>query len=213
MIDFKTLAKKQIGRSKYPDKKRINLYQNKQKKQLLILRLLGLVFSIGLCSLFLWLGVAEPIHQAERAELLYQRMEKQIEQLKSSNRSMEWVLADYAHYGTEYQNSAEKSLPDRLIMLDTLKTDVFPLCVSVSSAVILDDKVNIQCVLSNGSGLSKLIAQLEANPFVRYVTAATERTNQMATAAENPAAEKEVLVSVTIYFNEQKESGKAAWDS
>lgn len=213
MIDFKTLAQKQIGGSTYPDKKRINLYQNKQKKQLLFLRLFGLVFSVGLCSLFLWLGVAEPIHQAERAELLYQRMEKQVEQLKSSNRGMERVLADYAHYGNEYQNSAEKSLPDRLTMLDTLKADVFPLCVSVSSAVILDDKVNIQCVLSNGSVLSELIAQIETNPFVRYVTAATARTNHMATASENPAAEKEVMVSVTIYFNAKKESGEAVWDS
>lgn len=208
MIDFKKLAEKQIGGSKYPDKKRINLYQNKQKKQILFLRLSGLVFGIFLFSLFLWFGVFEPIHQAERAELLYQRMEKQLEQQKDANRALTRVTAEYAHYGNEYQNPAEKILPNRLIMLDTLKKDVFPRCVSVSSAVILDDRMNIQCILSNGSELSGLIAQLEANPFVRYVAAATERTNQIATASEHPAAAKEVLVSVTIYFEAAKESGE-----
>lgn len=209
MLDLKKLAGKQLGGAKYPEKKRINLYQNKVKKQVLFHRLLRGLLFLGFLSLFLWFGIRNPIEQVKRAELLHQRMEKQLEQLKQSNRELAWIPAEYAHYGTDYQNPAEKKLPDRLMMLDLLKETVFPFCTSVQSAVILEDRMNLQLTLPNGAVLSKLLEQIEESEAVRYVTAATESTGPIASASEHPASEQEVLVSVTIYVKTAAESGEA----
>ncbi|MFQ8840731.1 MAG: hypothetical protein ACLR8P_07185 [Clostridium fessum] len=47
--------------------------------------------------------------------------------MEKSNEVYGEVLAEYAHYGNGYLNEEESKLPDRRMMLDSLKSQIFPL--------------------------------------------------------------------------------------
>lgn len=63
-------------------------------------------------------------------------------------------------------------------MLGTLKTTIFPLCQSVSVVSINEDHMDITCVLPKGTVLANLIAQIEQDGTVCYVTASLESTKE-----------------------------------
>lgn len=210
MADLKTIAKIQIGGPKYPDKKRINLYQREFKKSKIALQLAAFaVFLVGL-HFFVLFGVREPLLKAEWAEQAYQRMEKQLDSIRRSNSIMDEVLVEYAHYGNSWQNDAEKQMPDRLNMTDVIKNRVFPLCDSVEGLIISDDYADFNCTLERGSMLSGLVRQIEEDETVRYVTASLESTGGTAIIDSRLALNKKVLAHVTIYFKAPGESEEAS---
>lgn len=210
MADLKAIASIQIGGPKYPSKKRINLYQKEIKKGVIAAELaVFAVFWVCLYT-FVQFGVIQPMREAERAEFLYQRMEEQLETMKEANSVMGEVTVEYAHYGSAYQTEEEKLTPDRLVMLDTLKTRIFPLCQSISGMNLADDHMDLTCVLPRGTVLSNLIKEIEADEAVRYVTASVESTPGELDGEQDQrlAADKEVSVSMTVYFKVPEESGK-----
>ena len=68
-----------------------------------------------------------PLQEADRAEAVYAATEKELRTLEKSNEVYGEVLAEYAHYGNGYLNEEESKLPDRRMMLDSLKSQIFPL--------------------------------------------------------------------------------------
>lgn len=210
MADLKSIAKIQIGGPKYPDKKRINLYQREFKKSKIALQLAAFaVFLVGL-HFFVLFGVREPLREAERAEQTYQKMEKQLDSIRRSNSIMDEVLVEYAHYGNSWQNDEEKQTPDRLNMTDVIKNRVFPLCDNVEGLIISDDYADFNCTLERGSMLSGLVRQIEEDETVRYVTASLESTGGTALIDSRLALNKKVLAHVTIYFKAPGESEEAS---
>lgn len=187
-----------IGGSKYPSKKRINLYHQQINKKAVVFRFLMTVFLVTLAYVCVYFFVIAPIKQTEHMEQLYQNMELQLEELRASNLRLDEISAEYAHYGDACLNEEEKQLPSRLRMLETLKTVVFPLCTRITSVSITGDKMEITCVLSNGAALSEVIRQIEADEAVRYVTASAET---VIGDEENFAEYKSVNVQMTVYFN------------
>ena len=210
MADLKSIAKMQIGGPKYPDKKRINLYQREFKKSKVAAQLLCFAAFMVALHFFVLFGVREPLRKAERAELAYQRMEKQLESIRRANSIMDEVQAEYAHYGNSWQNDEEKQTPDRLNMTAVIKNRVFPLCDSVEGLTISDDYADFNCTLERGSMLSGLVRQIEEDETVRYVTASLESTGGTAIIDSRLALNKKVLAHVTIYFKEPGESEEAS---
>ena len=127
MADLKSIANMQIGGPKYPKKRRINLYQKQTKKGKIAAELgafaVFMVFVYG----FSRFGVMLPLQEADRAEAVYAATEKELRTLEKSNEVYGEVLAEYAHYGNGYLNEEESKLPDRRMMLDSLKSQIFPL--------------------------------------------------------------------------------------
>lgn len=208
MADLKSIAKMQIGGPKYPDKKRINLYQREFKKSKIALQLLCFVVFLVFLHFFVLFGVREPLLQAERAELAYQRMEKQLESIQRSNSIMPEVQEEYAHYGNSWQNEEEKQLPDRLQMLATLKNTIFPLCNSIESVNITAEEMDISCVLPRGTVLSELIGQIEEDSAVYYVTASLEEVGTDENLSSVLALNKDAKADITVFFNKPGESGE-----
>lgn len=209
MADLKSLAGMQIGGSRYPDKKRINLYQREYKKSTIALQLLlfGLFWVFLYC--FVQLGVVQPLQQAEHAELVYQNMAVQLETMKEANSIMDEVSLEYAHYGSSFRNETELATPDRIMMLNTLETSIFPKCKSISSVSINLDTMNIECILPQGTVLSELVKEIEQDENVRYASASVEATQKDETGNTNTAAaEKEVTASLTVLFKVPGESGE-----
>lgn len=208
MADLKSIAKMQIGGPKYPDKKRINLYHREFKKSVIALQLAAFFVFLIFLHFLVVLGVKEPLLKAERAELSYQRMEKQLESIQRSNRIMDQVQEEYDHYGNAWQSEAEKKVPDRLQMFDVLSSRIFPQCSSISSVSISEDRMDISCVLPKGTVLSELIRQIEEENCVRYVTASLEATVQSAVQTSELALSKKAEADITVYFYAPGESGE-----
>lgn len=79
------LAGMQIGGSRYPEKRRINLYQRRIKKSTVVLELAAFaLFGVAL-YVFVRVGVLLPMQQADHAEMVYQNMASQLETMRAAN--------------------------------------------------------------------------------------------------------------------------------
>lgn len=208
MADLKSIAKMQIGGPKYPEKKRINLYQREFKKGIIV----GEVASFAAFMVFLYafaqVGIVQPLQQAERAEQNYQRMERQLETMRRANSVMPEVTEKYAHYGNAWQTDEERLIPDRLVMLDVLKNKVFPVCDLIDGFSLMDDQISFSCRLERGMMLSDMVRQIEEDENVRYVTASVEATPGEEEEENILASNKKVTVDMIIYFKQAGESGE-----
>ena len=127
MADLKSIANMQIGGPKYPKKRRINLYQKQVKKGKIAAELGVFVVFMGLVYGFSQFDVVRLLRKADQAEAVYAATEQQLSALQKSNEVYSEVQAEYAHYGNGYLNEEERQLPDRRKMLDSLKSQIFPL--------------------------------------------------------------------------------------
>ena len=135
------LAGMQIGGSRYPEKRRINLYQRRIKKSTVVLELAAFaLFGVAL-YVFVRVGVLLPMQQADHAEMVYQNMASQLETMRAANGIFNDVSAEYAHYGSSFMSDEEKNTPDRLVMINTLETKIFPQCKSISDISVSDDQM------------------------------------------------------------------------
>ena len=204
MADLKSIANMQIGGPKYPKKRRINLYQKQTKKGKIAAELgafaVFMVFVYG----FSRFGVMLPLQEADRAEAVYAATEKELRTLEKSNEGYGEVLAEYAHYGNGYLNEEESKLPDRRMMLDSLKSQIFPLT-AVSSVSITSDQMSLEGTIPNGTLFPQLVRDAEADPNARYVTASLEETVKKDGEERVLASLKQVGVSMAVFFNEPEE--------
>ena len=67
-MDLKKIAKMQIGGPKYPDKKRINLYQREVKKGAVAGQIVTLAAFLVFLYGFSQVGIVMPMERADRAE-------------------------------------------------------------------------------------------------------------------------------------------------
>ena len=212
MADLKMLAGMQIGGSRYPEKRRIHLYQRRIKKSTVVLELAAFaLFGVAL-YVFVRVGVLLPMQQADHAEMVYQNMASQLETMRAANGIFNDVSAEYAHYGSSFMSDEEKNTPDRLVMINTLETKIFPQCKSISDISVSDDQMVISCILSKGTVLSELVGGIEQDDAVRYVTASIESTqkDQTAGADDRLAAQKAVNATLTVMFKLPGESGETS---
>lgn len=152
------------------------------------------------------------MQQADHAEMVYQNMASQLETMRAANGIFNDVSAEYAHYGSSFMSDEEKNTPDRLVMINTLETKIFPQCQSISDISVSDDQMVINCILPKGTVLSELVGGIEQDDAVRYVTASIESTqkDQTAGADDRLAAQKAVNATLTVMFKLPGESGETS---
>ena len=97
------------------------------------------LFGVAL-YVFVRVGVLLPMQQADHAEMVYQNMASQLETMRAANGIFNDVSAEYAHYGSSFMSDEEKNTPDRLVMINTLETKIFPQCKSISDISVSDDR-------------------------------------------------------------------------
>lgn len=204
MADLKSIANMQIGGPKYPKKRRINLYQKQVKKGKIAAELGVFVVFMGLVYGFSQFGVVRLLRKADQAEAVYAATEQQLSALQKSNEVYSEVQAEYAHYGNGYLNEEESKLPDRRMMLDSLKSQIFPLT-AVSSVSITSDQMSLEGTIPNGTLFSQLVRDAQADPNARYVTASLEETVKKDGEERALASLKQVGVSMAVFFNEPEE--------
>jgi len=159
---------------------------------------------MGLVYGFSQFGVVRLLRKADQAEAVYAATEQQLSALQKSNEVYSEVQAEYAHYGNGYLNEEERQLPDRRKMLDSLKSQIFPLT-AVSSVSITSDQMSLEGTIPNGTLFPQMVRDVQADPNARYVTASLEETVKKDGEERVLASLKQVGVSMAVFFNEPEE--------
>ncbi len=179
-----------------PSKVLLNLCYPKTNGQR-VLRNLG-VFAVYLVVLaaFTRFFVYGELQRADQAEAKYAAAEQRLETIQDANAVYAEVRAQYSHYGNGYLNEEEKALPDRIDALDTIDR-----CISaygsIQSLQISGTEASVSLQMADGSHLSDILAELEADPMVSYTQASMSQTQT-----------EQVYVSaqITIYFRNADQS-------
>lgn len=203
MVKIKTSVRRPFGGSKYPDKKRINLYADNSGKGQGIRKMAVFAAALTCTAAFINIFVVIPLRQTERAERTYRNMTEQLDSLKEKNRIAEEVMKEYAHYGDGYLNAREKALPDRIMMLEVLETYAAPYCEAISAVSVIEDRIEAVCTLSSGIRSSELLNSLEKSENVRYVSILHEAVTEGG-KEPIPAKERITAVSMAIYFEAEE---------
>lgn len=198
MFDIKSLIHKPFGDSRYPDKREINLYPQRVRNDVLLVKSITIVVAMMCSALGISVFILAPLKQVARAERIYRSMEEQIENLYSDNADADEIKREYAHYGFGHLTESEKAFPDKMMMLETIEKRILPFCRQISSVIVTEDRMEISCTRNREIPLSKLIESIEKEEMVRYVMILRE------TSADSQD-ERGFFVDMVIYFDLKKE--------
>ena len=93
------------------------------------------------------------------------------------------------------------------MMLDSLKSQIFPLT-AVSSVSITSDQMSLEGTIPNGTLFPQLVRDAQADPNARYVTASLEETVKKDGEERVLASLKQVGVSMAVFLTNQKRAKK-----
>lgn len=167
---------KPIGKVRYPDKTSINLLmQEKSARDPKFQIALFVIFAVAL-ALFVKFLVIDRLAEAYDAEKAYSQMQVQIGQLKAANEKYDRVREEYSHYGNGYLNDEERAEQDRTAMIRVIddsvisRSEIQSLEISGNVATLTIDNIRLKAV-------SDIVASLEADDLVSFVTVSTAGTN------------------------------------
>lgn len=179
-----------IGKVRYPDKTSINLLmQDKSVRDPKFQIILFVLFALIL-ALFVKFMVIDKLAEAYEAEKAYTQMQTQIDQLRASNEKYDQVREEYSHYGNGYLNDEEKAEQDRMAMMRVIKSNVITKSeiqsveISGNVATLTIDNIRLRTV-------SEIVASLEKDDLVSFVTVSTAGTN----------TDSNAMVTATVIIN------------
>lgn len=215
--------KKQPGRGgKLPSKQSINLVVREDHTQQNIVALILFACFMVFLVFFSRYFVADKLAEADRLEQQYYERLQTLESLKAQSADLDETRAEYSHYGNGYLNEDELALQDRMQMLDVIERRL--LSIGALESMSIEDNVATLTVNSAKlSNVSELVAEIEEEKIVSYVTVSTAQTNDKETTqqVQNPDGTtvtetvrtgQDVISTMTIYFLTPAEVGTLSED-
>lgn len=176
-----------------PSKILLNLCYVKNNGRRVLRSLAAFAVYLVALAVFTQIFVWGELYRADRAEARYAAAEQTLTSVQDANAVYAEVRAQYSHYGNGYLNEEERALPDRVDALDTIER-----CISthgsIQSLQINGTEASVSLQMPNGSHLSEILADLEADPMVNYTQASMSQTQT-----------EQIYVSaqITIYFRSE----------
>lgn len=192
-----------LGRTrKDPEKTSINLLyvedRSRQNKAAIAL------FAVYLVLLFFFtrFGVIGQLQRISAMESEYNTLQSQVDSLKASNAGYDAVRAEYSHYGNGYLNDDEKAQQDRMKILDVIEDKLLP-SDALQDITITQNTATLTINSEKLKNVSEIVADLESDPIVSYVTVTQSTGNsQQAADTEEASDGKNVTSTMTIVFQD-----------
>jgi hypothetical protein len=189
---------------KYPEKTSINLLyvedHGKQNKTAIGLFLVYLV----LLALFTRFGVIGQLQKINSMESEYNSLQSQVDTLTAQNAGYDAIRADYSHYGNGYLNDEEKAQQDRMKILDVIEDKLLP-SDALQDITITENTATLTINSEKLGNVSEIVADLESEPIVSYVTVTQSTGTSAADASSDSTAAsdgKNVTSTMTIVFQD-----------
>ncbi len=180
------------GGGKYPSKTTINLLivEKHAARNAGSLAIFG-VFLIAL-AVFTKFMVVDKLVEINQKEAEYNQQQNLLNVMIESNGVYDKVRAEYSRFGNSYLNEDEANRQDRMKILKVIEDELLNkdalMNISVSENVaeltINSDKL---------SNVSEIVAELESNPLVEYVTVSNSATDDEALKAASEQMQPETI--------------------
>ena len=176
ITQLKKIGNKDLtGNNNYPTKKQINFVTAEQKNMTAMTKVgigLGVVMVLVLGKFF----VVDLIDETYQAKTNYEAIEANIQLLREDSAQYNHIREEYNRIGNGCLNETEKILPNRLAMLAVIEEKVQPYA-NVTAIDIVENMVNVAVSDTSLENISAIVAQVESDPQVSFVTVSTAGTS------------------------------------
>ena len=170
-----------VRKNEYPSKQTVNLVFRERSINSPSRAIPAFLLFLVFLALFVRFGVQRQLQKMTSAQASLEKVQADLSGLVEYNRDYESVREQYSQYFNDYLNEDEAVLRDRLDVLTLLEECVMNQA-DLSSISIQGNICRISITDVPLNTISGIVADLESNPQVQYIsvsTAATENNEEV----------------------------------
>ena len=187
-----------VRKIEYPSKQTVNLVFRERSINSPSRAIPAFLLFLVFLALFVRFGVQGQLQKMTSAQALLEKVQADLNGLVEYNRDYETVREQYSQYFNDYLNEDEAVLRDRLDVLTLLEECVMKQA-DLSSISVQGNICRISITDVPLNTISGIVADLERNPQVQYISVATAATENNEEGQDREGQDRQnVTANVTI---------------
>ena len=191
---------KVIRKNEYPSKQTVNLVFKERSINSPSRAIPAFVLFLVFLSLFIRFGVQGQLQKMEAAESALRRAQSDLNGYMEYNSDYDEIKEQYSQYFNDYLNEDEAVLQDRMKVLELLEQCVMTRA-DMSNIAIQGNVCRVSITDVPLNTISDIVATLEGNPQVQYISVVTAGTEN----GDNAQIGQNVTANVTITLTEEQD--------
>ena len=185
-----------VRKNEYPSKQTVNLVFRERSINSPSRAIPAFLLFLVFLALFVRFGVQGQLQKMTSAQALLEKVQADLNGLVEYNRDYETVREQYSQYFNDYLNEDEAVLRDRLDVLTLLEECVMNQA-DLSSISIQGNICRISITDVPLNTISGIVADLERNPQVQYISVATAATENNEEVQDRQNVTANVTITLT----------------
>lgn len=191
---------KVIRKNEYPSKQTVNLVFKERSINSPSRAIPAFVLFLVFLSLFIRFGVQGQLQKMEAAESALRRAQSDLNGYMEYNSDYDEIKEQYSQYFNDYLNEDEAVLQDRMKVLELLEQCVMTRA-DMSNIAIQGNVCRVSITDVPLNTISDIVATLEGNPQVQYISVVTAGTEN----GDDAQIGQNVTANVTITLTEEQD--------
>ncbi|EEG52133.1 hypothetical protein [Enterocloster asparagiformis] len=185
-----------VRKNEYPSKQTVNLVFRERSINSPSRAIPAFLLFLVFLALFVRFGVQGQLQKMTSAQALLEKVQADLNGLVEYNRDYETVREQYSQYFNDYLNEDEAVLRDRLDVLTLLEECVMNQA-DLSSISVQGNICRISITDVPLNTISGIVADLERNPQVQYISVATAATENNEEGQDRQNVTANVTITLT----------------
>ncbi len=185
-----------VRKNEYPSKQTVNLVFRERSINSPSRAIPAFLLFLVFLTLFVRFGVQGQLQKMTSAQASLEKVQADLSGLVEYNRDYEAVREQYSQYFNDYLNEDEAVLRDRLDVLTLLEECVMNQA-DLSSISIQGNICRISITDVPLNTISGIVADLESNPQVQYISVATAATENNEEVQDRQNVTANVTITLT----------------
>ena len=185
-----------VRKNEYPSKQTVNLVLRERSINSPSRAIPAFLLFLVFLALFVRFGVQGQLQKMTSAQASLEKVQADLSGLVEYNRDYETVREQYSQYFNDYLNEDEAVLRDRLDVLTLLEECVMNQA-DLSSISIQGNICRISITDVPLNTISGIVADLESNPQVQYISVATAATENNEEVQDRQNVTANVTITLT----------------
>ena len=185
-----------VRKNEYPSKQTVNLVFRERSINSPSRAIPAFLLFLVFLALFVRFGVQGQLQKMTSAQASLEKVQADLSGLVEYNRDAEAVREQYSQYFNDYLNEDEAVLRDRLDVLTLLEECVMNQA-DLSSISIQGNICRISITDVPLNTISGIVADLESNPQVQYISVATAATENNEEVQDRQNVTANVTITLT----------------
>ena len=185
-----------VRKNEYPSKQTVNLVFRERSINSPSRAIPAFLLFLVFLALFVRFGVQGQLQKMTSAQALLEKVQADLNGLVEYNRDYETVREQYSQYFNDYLNEDEAVLRDRLDVLTLLEECVMNQA-DLSSISVQGNICRISITDVPLNSISGIVADLERNPQVQYISVATAATENNEEGQDRQNVTANVTITLT----------------